>query len=393
MKTLNKKKTSFISMGLLLFAYGLACFYLYYMQSIQVMDVNNKYFESDLPYHISMIIDDGWHYSFTAYIYQVLHWLAGGATHLIAAFLSVVTVWNVLLTDKLFRLLQDKPKMDGSTLAAALILNMVMPCFMEKVGIYRYCSYQSGNVWHNSTYLSMKLLSLLSMILFIQMEKEYREKITWKQWAIFAGVLVICTGVKPSFLTIFAPAFAVKLLWDLAHKVRFKQIFIFGSTVLPSCGVILWQNAVLFGEETGQGFAINPWFTFSKLANSPKLAVICSIAFPLVVLMCSLPELWKNRNYFFGWMMTGVGFLEAVLLAETGSRSRDGNFLWGYYFGIFYIFVLSLKEWLKMWDKGKEKKIYKVLFFLAGLVLFYHLFCGVHFFLRLLSGETYFMYS
>ena len=122
----------------------------------------------------------------------------------------------------------------------------------------------------------------------------------------------------------------MKLLWDLAHKVRFKQIFIFGSTVLPACGVILWQNAVLFGEDTGQGFAINPWFTFSKLANSPKLAVICSIVFPLVVLMCSIPELWKNRTYFFGWMMTGVGFLEAVLLAETGSRSRDGNFLWGY---------------------------------------------------------------
>lgn len=140
-------------------------------------------------------------------------------------------------------------------------------------------------------------------------------------------------------------------------------------------------------------FALNPWFTFSKLANSPKLAVICSIAFPLVVLFCSIPQLWKNRHYFFGWMMTGIGFLEALLLAETGSRSRDGNFLWGYSFGIFYIFVLSLIEWMKMWQKDKEKKIYKVLFFLAGLVLFYQLFCGVYFFIRLVGGETYFMYS
>ena len=51
--------------------YGGLCLYLFLMQSIQPLDYDNRYFQSDLPYHISMIIDDGWYYSFTAYPYQL----------------------------------------------------------------------------------------------------------------------------------------------------------------------------------------------------------------------------------------------------------------------------------------------------------------------------------
>ena len=60
--------------------YGVLCLYLFYMQSIQPLDYNNRYFQSDLPYHISMIVDDGWYYSFTAYAYQFLYWAGGGDT-------------------------------------------------------------------------------------------------------------------------------------------------------------------------------------------------------------------------------------------------------------------------------------------------------------------------
>lgn len=371
--------------------YGIACLYLYYQQSIQPLDYNNRVFQSDLPYHISMIIDDGWYYSFTAYAYQVLYFLAGESTCLIVVFLAVISVWTVLLTEKLLRVLLEKETRDGLTLGGALGLNMVMPFFLEWAGQYRYVSYQSGNLWHNSTYLCMRLFAIASILVYMQIERNYREKIEWKQWLIFAVVLVITTGIKPSFLTVFAPAMALKLLWDLFHKVPFKQIFLFGCGVLPACGVVLWQNMVLFGEDTGQGFALNPWFTFSLHADRPKAAVLCSIAFPLVVAAFSLKELVKDKKYFFAWLVTGVGFLEALLLAETGSRSNDGNFLWGYCFAIFYIFVVSFVKWLEIWKREKHVWISRGMFVVSGVVLFYQLYCGIYFFLRLLGGETYFM--
>lgn len=390
-KKLEQKQWGMLLLWGMIILYGIACLYLYYQQSIQPLDYNNRYFQSDLPYHISMIIDDGWYYSFTAYAYLVLYWAAGKNTCLIAAFLAVVTVWTVLLTEKLLRILLGKTRMDALSLGGAFVFNIIMPFFFEWAGKYRYVSYQSGNLWHNSTYLCMRLFAIASLLMYMQIEKEYRNKIAWKQWVAFAVLLVVTTGIKPSFLTVFAPAMALKLLWDLFHKVPFKQIFVFGCAVLPACGVVLWQNMVLFGEDTGQGFAWNPWFTFSLHADRPKAAVLCSIAFPLVVAAFSLKEIVKDKKYFFAWLITGIGFLEALLLAETGSRSNDGNFLWGYLFAIFYISVVSFVKWLQIWKREGHIWLSKVMFMIAGGVLFYQLCCGIYFFLRLLTGETYFM--
>lgn len=372
--------------------YGGLCLYLFYMQSIQPLDYDNRYFQSDLPYHISMIIDDGWYYSFTAYIYQLLYALAGGGTALIAVFLAAVTVLAIALTERLLRMLLGRRGQDALTLGGAFALNLVMPFFWTYAGQYRYVSYQSGNIWHNSTYQCMKLLALAAVIVYGRVEAGYRERVTAGQWAALAALLFVCTGVKPSFLTVFAPVLAVKLLLDLLwKKVPLKQVFLLGSTVLPACGVILWQNMVLFGADTGHGIDFSPWYTFSLHANKTKLAVLCSIAFPLAVLLFSFRELWRDKDYLFVWGMTAVGFLEALCLVETGSRSRDGNFLWGYCFAIFLVFAVSFEKWLQFWKKRGQGLFYKVAFGVSGCVFAYQVFCGAYFFARLLRGETYFM--
>lgn len=408
-------------------AYGLACLYLYYMQSVQPLDYNNRYFQSDLPYHISMIVEDGWYYSFTAYVYQALYFLCGKTTVGIALFLAAVTVATLLFTELLLRRMAGAERRSWATMAAALILNLVMPFYLRWAGSYRYVSYQSGNLWHNSTYLCMRLLALGALLYYQGLAEEYRDKITVRQWLLFALLLVVCTGVKPSFLTVFAPVLALKLLWDLCHGTRFKQVFLLGATVLPACGVVLWQNMVLFGEDTGNGMTFDPWYTFSLHADRPKLAVLCSLAFPLAVLGTSLlamtgqqwrglsgarEDVWPGgvyqlrlgRAYVFSWLMALVGFGEALCLVETGSRSRDGNFLWGYLFAIFWLYVVSLVKWLSlrnvdivllMPESGRPRRIrlflIRAAYILAGLILLYQLFCGVLFFVRLLGGETYFM--
>lgn len=371
--------------------YGGLCLYLFYMQSIQPLDYDNRYFQSDLPYHISMIIDDGWYYSFTAYVYQLLHWLGQGTTVLIAVFLAAVTVLCIALSERLLRLILQKDRTDALTLGAAFALNLVMPFFWRFAGEYRYVSYQSGNLWHNSTYQCMKLAALASILYYKKVETHYAEKISLPQWFTLAGLLFLCTGIKPSFLTVFAPVLALKLLADLFRKVPFRQVFLLGSSVLPACGVILWQNMVLFGADTGNGMTFAPWYTFSLHAARTKVAVLCSIAFPLLVLLLSFRELRRDRAYRFVWGMTAVGFLEALCLVETGSRSRDGNFLWGYCFAIFLVFLYSFEKWLLLLKKETHVRFNRILFAGTGCVLAYQVFCGIYFFLRLLAGETYFM--
>ena len=371
--------------------YGALCLYLFYMQALQPLDYNNRYFQSDLPYHISMIVDDGWYYSFTAYVYQFLFWAGRGDRLLIALFLAAVTVACILLSERLLRRLLGREQPDAVTLGGALALNLVMAFFLPYAGQYRYVSYQSGNLWHNSTYQCMKLAALAVMLYYEKVEAVYREKMSLRQWFVLAVLLFVCTGIKPSFLTVFAPVLAVKLLADLCRGVGFWQVFRLGSTVLPACGVVLWQQMVLFGKDTGNGVAFAPWYTFSLHANRTKLAVLCSIAFPLAVLCFGIKDLWRDKGFLFVWAMTGLGFLEALCLVETGSRSRDGNFLWGYCFAIFLVFLYSFVKWTGFLRKREHVRFYRAAFAVSGAVLAYQVFCGVYFFFRLLQGESYFM--
>lgn len=115
------------AMWVLTALYGAACLYLYYMQSVQPLDYDNRYFQSDLPYHISMIVEDGWYYSFTAYAYQALYYLCGRTTVGIALFLAAVTVASLLLTELLLRRMAGMQRKSWATMAAALALNLVMP--------------------------------------------------------------------------------------------------------------------------------------------------------------------------------------------------------------------------------------------------------------------------
>lgn len=372
--------------------YGLLCLYLYYMQSIQPMNYDNHYFESDLPYHISMIIDDGWYYSFTAYIYQFLHFICGGTTVGIAVFLAMVSVATVYLTDVALQRFLKQEKSTWYTLLGGLLINFIMPLFWEYAGYYRYVSYQSGSIWHNSTYQCMKLAALAAFLYYWRLEEKYREQgISRKEWVTFALLLAVCTGIKPSFLTVWAPVTAVFLLVDLFCKVPFRRIFLFGSTVFPSLFVVLWQQSVLFGEDTGNGISIQPWYFFSLHAQRPKVAVLCSLAFPIIVLLFSLADLWNDKKYRFIWLMTGVGFLEALLFVEVGSRSRDGNFVWGYSFAIFAVCLYSLVQMFKMFRKSRQMAWYKVILGICGLVFSYQVYCGIVFFVKLLQGQTYWM--
>ena len=369
--------------------YGVALLWLFYQQSIaELPNVAIIPYQSDLPLHISMIVEDGWYYSFTAYAYKALHTLFGGGTQGIALLLAVISVATIYVTEKCICFFGDFEKRSWLTLMAALSVNLVMPIYIQKAGFYRYVSFQCANVWHNSTYVCMKLFALLSLLYYFKLEEKYRESISFKEWIVFAVLNIITTGIKPSFLLAFSPIMGVFLFVDLFKKVPLKRILTFGSALLPSGAVILWQNAVLFGENTGNGMELKPWYTFSLHANSPKLAVLCSTTFCMVVILITLKEMCKNKTYLFVIGMSVLGFTEALCLVESGSRSVDGNFLWGYSFCLFILFTYCLVKMLRFPRKALWQKA--LLTAMAG-AYFWHLYCGIEFFTRLVCGESYWM--
>lgn len=388
---MTTKKQRFLRewMHVVVAIYGVALLWLFYKQSIaELPDIAMIPYQSDLPLHISMIVEDGWYYSFTAYAYKALYMLCGGSTIGIAVLLAVVSVATIYVTEKCICFFGKFEKRTWITLMAALSVNLVMPIYIQKAGFYRYVSFQCANVWHNSTYVCMKLFALMSLLYYFKLEKKYREGISFKEWIVFALLNIVTTGIKPSFLLAFSPIMGVFLFIDLFKKVQLKRILAFGSALLPSGLVILWQNAVLFGENTGNGMELNPWYTFSLHANSPKLAAVCSVAFCAVVVCATLKELIKNKTYIFVTAMAILGFLEALCLVESGSRAVDGNFLWGYSFCLFVLFTYCL---VKMLGYARKKWWQIVLLVTMAGVYFWHLYCGIEFFIRLVCGESYWM--
>ena len=401
MKNLKKsEKIIYIAFFVLTAVYGAVCLYLFYMQSIQPADYKNTYFEADLPYHISMVRDDGWYYSLTGLMYLLFLRIGGGGTALIAVFLALVSVATVIITERFLKKIQNVES--GLSCAGALALNFVMPFYIRWAGEHRYISYQSGNIWHNSTYQVMKLCALICIYLYFVYEKKYfktgEEGLKVWEYIVFAAAQALTTFVKPSFLTVFAPAFAIKLLRDIAKgKAKFVKAVLFGITVLPSVGVMFWQNSVLFGNETGNGYKFSFLETFSLHADHPKVTILLSLAFPIAVAVTmAAGAIWSKiktgtvpkleGDYGFILLMTFVGFVLAAVLAETGERAGAGNFLWGYSAALFFFYMTSFVNWIKFL---KEKRYAG--FGICGAIFTYQVICGIIFFSRLVAGESYFM--
>lgn len=394
-KTMNQKKfperTIFSVLTIVTVIYGLACLYLYYHQ---LFFVEGAPFESDLPFHVSMAVEDHWYYSLTAILYQ-LFYLTPFGNQLTALFLAVVSVASVWATYLLLQQLTGRRYFPSMMLFFAVLGNFIMPFFLKWAHSQRYIGYQSASIWHNSTYACMKLLGILTFWYFLKLSETYREGLKGKEWLTFALLLILTNGVKPSFCLMFAPAMAIFLLVELFRKVPFKRIFLFGLAVIPSLAVILWQNLVLFGEDTGNGILIKPGYALAMRGDHPKVTFVLSIAFPLLILAFTFKDWLKDGLYRFVWLMWLFGFLEVFLFTEAGNRAKDSNFFWGYSMAIFFVNLIAM---CKLLEKSKcQEGIFKhrlVTGVFAGtgaLCLAYQVWCGLYFFTQLLTGRSYWM--
>lgn len=404
----SKQNTVFRIVACIIFAaYTLACGYLFFMQAHAAHDL---FFESDLPAHLQMA-EDGWGYSLTAIFYRLFYLLPG--YHIwVAVFLAVFAGGTVVATFFFFwNFVFSKWSVKGmewSALGAAIAVNIVMPCFINAVHYQRYVGYQSPSVWHNSTYTVMKFFAVLTLIYYIKIFYAYKNKWIWKDWILFTVFLTLSTATKTSFLLVFAPVAFLGLFYDLYRKVPIKRILLFASSVIPSIGIVLFQEFVLFGKETGNGIAIDFGYNVYLRADKPYLTMILSALFPVLIFIFNIVPVIKEtvrdiKNkalpghslFFFSWSMWTVGALQLLFLKETGTRALDGNFSWGYDICLFVVFALSIVYFMmnlrsKRFMGGKYPLRILYASFM-GAILGYHMYCGLLFFIRLLTGVTYFM--
>lgn len=387
--TADKNKTYALLFAIACVIYGCLCFYLYYNQ---LGYYKTGLFESDTPVHVKMAVVDGFAYSLTAYVYIFCSWFPIQNV-LIALFLSVTTALSVWYTKKLVDeccKISQRDMSDAVKYLISFASNFVMGFYIQKVNVQHYIGYQNANMWHNSTYICMRLLAVLVLIKYLKIYSGSELKI--KDWFIYALLLALSTGVKPSFLIVFAPVMALELIWDLKKGIKFGKVFYFACSVIPSLLVIVLQSLVLFGDDTGNGYALSPFTALAQRGDHPKITLILSILFPVIVFLIHIKDFYRDRLYTGSLLVWLFGFLEVFLFTETGTRGGDSNFMWGYSISLFILFLISIIKLYgdikASWKKNNLKMICAAL----GLVTFlWHTISGIWYFVILFSGVTYFI--
>lgn len=387
-KILNKNAV--MAGALYLLGFG-AFFYLYKMQAEGI-------YLSDLYPHISSALRGGG-YSLLSVVYRGLYALCGDITLILIVLAAAELGFAILLGTVMKRILEKKAiSLDWG---AALILGFFM-LFVCKiyVPLFSPVFYKTSFVtqpWHNQTYLLMRIPALLSVLYYFKLEKKYLQHLGLREAVVFTLLLSLTNAIKPNFILFFSLMMLVYLMIDFV-RTRGKgggQIIKFGSCVLFSLGVVLWQSTVLFpsgGEGGGGGgiaFSTEKVVTFFSSAGN-IVGMMISMVFPVLTLVWAINKNSETKELRKVWIMFIIAVLESFLLIETGGRAGDGNFVWGRYCAGFFLYFFSFIKFLELSKKYPAKTMKEKVFpVVGGCFMGLSIFCGIIYFVNLVMGSSY----
>ena len=377
------KKNQKITVISVLVLIGLATTWLFYNQA-------TGKFVSDLTSHIANALNkNSPSYSLTSIIYNLLYNYVGGKLA-IAVFLSIVTILTIDVTKKVLEYYM-KSENEFLIWIYAILLNFAIAIYVPFIYPRWNVGVQEGNEWHNSTYICMKLLGMIALLIYFKIEKKYLKKIEIPEYILFCLILILVNSVKPNFIVVFAPTMLIFLIIDFFKNIKNKKsimnIIIFGCAVLISLPVLIFQSCALYGEDSESGIAISFLALLKHYHKYPVFSIIQSAAFPIFIILTNLKAVIKERKYLFIVVLNIVALIEYLFLIETGERAWDANFSWGYSFSLFMAFLISVTI---LYNSEKEERKYKETYFTIGYTLLaLHILIGINFFIKLLMGFNY----
>ncbi len=410
-KTADTKKKRIVCGALFALFYAGWGAMLYRMFTRQAIEFQGKYgnYPSDLVVHIREG-REGIGYSLMDNVFAFLMDTLGLDQRAIGVFLALTVLVTVWATYRVMRRLLPGESSPILLMLLVTVSMFVMPIHIKALNPYRYLSLQSATIWHNATYIGMKLAGMCVMYFYYYYQENYQKHFSAADFIWFTVLLSFANLMKPSFILAFAPAMAVMLLTDcVASKGKtFGRQVLFGIPVLLSLVVLAYQSTKLFmGNDSAIVFA--PAYILRFHATHPFAALLQSAAFPLLVLAANFRNLKTDRCFRVSWLIWLFGLLETLLLNETGRRQNDGNFTWGYSFCLFLVFVVCLccfyrnvKEiYSRCKDAGKASLVRflredrgcrrRVLYLAAaGLLLCAHFCLGLDYFRIVSQGGSYF---
>jgi hypothetical protein len=167
----------------------------------------------------------------------------------------------------------------------------------------------------------------------------------------FGALLALSALMKPNYALAALPVLLPVLLWKVhrlgvhtAGELSMKAAVVGGPTI----AVLLLQLVLVRRDPfiPSLRFTLDPFTVWRYYASSPALALLQSLAFPVVATITAV--IIKPRGHAWlaiSWAVTGVGIAQLALLGErnrlTGSPVFAGNWFWGPHLAVLVLFLAA----------------------------------------------------
>lgn len=398
MPQLAKKRfiwTDAVYAALVVMLYAVSTF-MFYRQTIRY----NDGYKADTSIYVNMSREKHGVRLIT-WIYNWLYNITDN-TVLIAVYMGLVIAITVLVNYAVVRWYlrysghEDVPRVYPQAVSLMLLFtgSMYLPVLHARFYKASWCTY----AWHSPTQQLMIMFAMLSLLMFLTIYENYMEHISPALWIGLMITSIMSVWAKPSFMLVFIPTLIVVFLIELAVHAhegevlrRFKRLFIFGLSMVPSGILILILNGSIYGEGSenkvamslgGSDFGYNVW-----------AAAFCGLLFPAMVFAANSGKLRKLPFQIAVGMLI-MGIAEWVVFHEVGTRGEHGNFAWGRQFGCYYFFLCALVMLIENWhDKdflGGKKGLRTCYFAVTIAVLAIHVLSQMMHFYLMFRGHTYY---
>ena len=264
------------------------------------------------------------------------------------------------------------------------------------LSVYRFVG-GSPNVWHNPTQQAVISTMMICVPYLVWCWESFEKKLpeggdttmlSWWQVIGLAAVLVLNLMSKPTVMQAFLPATFLMYLVELCRRPRnwryFGQIVLaFIPAVICFLVQYLYYTGVVVPYNSGVAFGA----TAETLLSALRAMVMMNL-FPLVALLCCYHKgMFKDRHIVLALLMVLISMVEVAFFRETGLREGHGNFGWATMSSSYFFWVIMLGRFTGSFRQNwKESPLWrKVLVILALLVLVWHLFSAVGYYIFMLS--------
>ena len=385
----------------------------YKMATAEIVDDWSPYY-SDIVFHIESSTTTG-SYSLVGIIMEMLYKLPyTTASLLLSLFLTSMEILTIVSTYYLLLELDKVSKRDTSektrvvyqwlSLASIFIVSICIPVILPSF----YFNAFNMTCWHNDTFLAMRPFAIMSLLVFIRIYYRINERLNCKELLLFSTLLLISTWMKPSFFMGFAPLLLTMALWCLfksADKLTvFKRWFSLSLCTLPSVACMILQNSMLFvSGEGGNEIIIAPFLILFTRVTYWPLAFAVLLLFPVVTYYFHYKKINECPfTYKIIWLLWFFENLFGFILAESGSRGYDFNFVWGMTLSNGLLYLVSYYLWYNKInsdarnvvpfidiDPESSKKAADRYYLAGGILLFYLIFVGIYYFALLYAGTSF----